>query len=139
MSLTHAFLSQPWRRMMLILTLMVALAGQIIPQGVMPTMAGDGLLRITICSDSSLATRDMVLTESGQFIPADVHDAGDDGDPNGKACPFAVASLALPNDTSAHVAAYQLLGLAPIAPRFSVRAMGAAAPLPPATGPPALS
>lgn len=125
--------------MIFILMLLVALVGQILPQGMMPTMADNGLLRVTICSDSALATRDMVLTESGQFIPADADDVGDDGDHKGQACPFAVAALALPHDASVSIAAYQILGIAPIAPRLSAIAMGAAAPLPPATGPPFLS
>ena len=127
------------RRMMLILTLAIALLGQMMPQGVMPTMASDGVLRVTICSDSALATQEMVLTEAGDFVPADVHDAGDDGDMADGFCPFAAASLALPQDAPANIAAFQILGLEPAAPPVGAVAKGAASPLPPATGPPAFS
>ena len=139
MRLAQSIGKAPMRRMILILTLAMALLGQMVPQGVMPTMAGDGVLRMTICSDSAMTTQEMVLTEAGNLIPADVHDAGDNGDKADGFCPFASGSLAMAPNAPADIAAYQVIGLSPTAPPVPAVAMGAASPLPPATGPPAFS
>lgn len=135
----RAFSNLPWRNAMLVFAMIAAFVGHVMPQGVMPDIADNHVLRVTICADSALATHEMVLTESGEFVRSDGQDAGDDGDSADGFCPFAAVSIALPHDAAAQFVAHPIRGTAPAVLLASSIFTGAAAPLPPATGPPALA
>ena len=113
----------------LLLLAMVAVRGLIAP-GMMPGTDADGRLILTLCDNSGGAPA---------HVSVAMHGSGqDDGDsPQADApCPFMVLADAPLIPAAASLAAHAEAYSPPPAPVVRALALGAIAPMPPATGPP---